>query len=464
MPADFAFATIRQLAQGLREQRFTAVELAEFFLARLERLGPRYNAVVTVTRARALAEATQADQEFKAGRDRGLLHGIPYGVKDLLATRGIPTTWGAAPFRERIIDDEATVITRLREAGAVLVAKLAMVELAGGLGYRQAHASFSGPGLNPWDVKSWSGGSSSGSGAAVAAGLVPLAIGSETSGSIVTPAAYCGVTGLRPTYGRVSRHGAMALTWSMDKLGPLCRTADDCGLVLNAIAGPDPLDDTSVSRPFQYPEPGAAAGPFKLAILREPTRKPQPEIQQNFATALQVLENLGTIMEIPLPDFPYSAVVGTIINCELTAAFGDLLTTGQVWEMTAPEDRVGLHAASVIPARDYINACRIRRQIQIAVDTAFAGFDAIVVPTGSTVAPPLDREFREYQAPYRGTGLTVAANAAGLPGITLPTGHGERGLPTSLSLVGRAFSENQLLAVASAYQSRTDWHTRHPGE
>jgi aspartyl-tRNA(Asn)/glutamyl-tRNA(Gln) amidotransferase subunit A len=462
VPDDSAFASIRQLAEGLRDRRFTAVELAEFFLARLAGLGPRFNAVVNLTRDRALNEAAQADRDLAAGKDRGPLHGIPYGAKDLVATRGIPTTWGAAPFRNRIIDHDATVITRLRDAGAVLVAKLAMVELAGGMGYRQANASFTGPGLNPWDEKSWSGGSSSGSGAAVAAGLVPFAIGSETSGSIVTPAAYCGVTGLRPTYGRVSRHGAMALTWTMDKLGPIGRTADDCGLVLNAISGHDPLDDSSTTRPFRYPQETPATGPFQFAILGESSRKIQPEIQANFESALKVFTNLGTIKEVALPDFPYSAVVGTIINCEMSAAFEGMLTSGQVWELTAPEDRVGAHSAVLIPAKDYINACRIRKLIQKGLDDAFAGFDAIVVPTGSTVAPPLDREFREYQAPFRGTGLTVAANAAGLPGITMPTGFGERGLPTSISLVGRAFGENRLLAAATAYQAATDWHQRHP--
>jgi len=203
---EVAFASIRTLGAGLRAKKFTSVELTEFFLRRTETLGPKYNAVVTVLRAAALLEAERADRDLAAGRDRGPLHGIPYGAKDLLAVRGAPTTWGAPPFRDRVLDLDATVIRKLREAGAVLIAKLAMVEIAGGLGYRQANASLTGPGLNPWDVTTWSGGSSSGSGSAVGGGLAPFAIGSETWGSILTPAGYCGIAGLRPTYGRVSRH------------------------------------------------------------------------------------------------------------------------------------------------------------------------------------------------------------------------------------------------------------------
>ncbi|MGH7137869.1 MAG: amidase, partial [Pirellulales bacterium] len=237
VPANVAWATVRELGARLRAGEFTSLELTKFVLDRIEQKARPLNAVVTVTADLAHEQARQADAERSAGRDRGPLHGIPYGAKDLLATRGIATSWGAAPFKEQLIDEDAAVIRRLREAGAVLVAKLAMVELAGGLGYDQANASFTGPGLNPFNPAAWSGGSSSGPGSAVGIGAVPFAIGSETSGSITTPAGYCGIAGLRPTYGRVSRHGAMALSWSMDKLGPMARTADDCGLVLAAIAG-----------------------------------------------------------------------------------------------------------------------------------------------------------------------------------------------------------------------------------
>ena len=459
---ELAFASLPALGRGLRAKEFTSVELTELFLERLEKIGPQLNAVVTVTRQRALEEAALADRDLAAGKDLGPLHGIPYGAKDLLATRGIPTTWGAAPFRNRVIDEDATVIRNLREAGAVLAVKLAMVEIAGGMGYKQANASFTGPGLNPWDKESWSGGSSSGSGAAVAAGLVPFAIGSETSGSIMVPAGYCGVSGLRPTYGRVSRHGAMALSWTLDKLGPMCRTAEDCGFVLAAIAGPDPQDETAVERAYQYPDAQSLKPPFKMAVLREPARKLQPLVEANYEASLKLLEGLGTIREIELPDFPYSTVVGTIISSEMAAAFEGMLTTGEVWELTAPEDRVGVHAALLIPAKDYINAFRIRRQIQKSLDALLTGFDAVVAPTLSTVAPPIDREFHAYQAGFRGSSLGVAGNAAGIPAITVPNGFGERGLPTGLEFAGRAFDENRLLAVAVAYQAATRWHERRP--
>lgn len=457
-----AYASLRELAAGLRAREFTAKELAEFFLKRLETRGPALNAVVTVTRELALRQADAADQELRAGRDRGPLHGIPYGAKDLLATPGIPTTWGAAPFRDRVIDDEATVVRRLREAGAVLVAKLAMVELAGGLGYRQANAAFTGPGLNPWATDSWAGGSSSGSGAAVAAGLVPFAIGSETWGSIVTPAGYCGVSGLRPTYGRVSRAGAMALSWTMDKLGPVARTADDCGLVLHAIAGPDERDESTIAEPFAYPAREPLPRPFRLALLTEPQRRLQPEVQTNFDRSLDVLRGCGEFRELVLPDLPSDAVAGTIIACEMAAVFGPMVRSGQVWELTAPEDRIGAYAAQMIPAVDYIQAFRIRRRLQRALDELLTDVDAVVTPALPTVAPPVAGSFREYHAPFRGSGIGGAGNAAGLPAITIPNGFGERGLPTALQLVGRAGNEHHVLAVAAAYQERTDWHRRSP--
>src|ERR687883_151535 len=275
---DTFFASISELGAQLRARKLSPVELTEGYLARLEKYGPRLGAVVTIMRESALKDARAAEREFKRGHFRGPLHGIPFGVKDLLATHDAPTTWGATPYKDQHFDFDGTVVKRLREAGAILVAKLAMVELAGGMGYTHAEASLTGAGRTPWNTNYWSGGSSSGPGAATAAGLVAFSIGSDTSGSIITPSAYCGVTGLRPTYGRVSRHGAMALSWTLDKLGPLCRTADDCGLVLSAIAGRDRLDPSSSARPFAYAGPGAkgpAAGParregkkFRVGVLK----------------------------------------------------------------------------------------------------------------------------------------------------------------------------------------------------
>ncbi|MCA9116451.1 MAG: amidase [Planctomycetaceae bacterium] len=460
--AEMAWADIPTLGAGLRSGQFTAVELCEFFLERLERLGPKLNAVVTITAKTALAEARQADRELAAGKDLGPLHGIPWGAKDLLATSGIPTSWGAAPYRGQLPEGEATVVTRLRQAGAVLVAKLAMVEIAGGMGYRQADASFTGPGLNPWDTGRWSGGSSSGPGSAVGGGLVPFAIGSETWGSIMTPAGFCGVTGLRPTYGRISRHGAMALSWTMDKLGPMCRTAHDCGLVLAAIAGHDPADATSVELSYRYPAEETARRPWKLALLKDGDTSVQPEVQQNFRAAVEVLKESGTFETIDLPDLPYGTVAATFISCEMAAAFEGLVTSGDCWELTAPEDRWGAHAAQMIPAKDYLNAMRIRPLIQRAMDDVLSKYDAIITPTLATVAYPNNRSFREYRRGYTSTDIGGAGNGAGIPAITVPNGFGEGHLPTGIQFVGRAFEENRLLAIAAEYQRKTAWHTEHP--
>src|SRR3989449_853011 len=295
MRDEVAFESIPELGRLLRARTLSSTDLTELYLERLERFGPRYNCVVTVTPERALAEAPAADRELRAGRIRGPLHGIPYGVKDLLAAKGYPTTWGAEPYRSQSFDEDATVVARLGAAGAVLVAKLAMVELAGGMGYSQANASFTGPGKTPWSVDYWSGGSSSGPGSAVAAGLVPFAIGSETSGSILTPAAYCGITGLRPTYGLVSRHGAMALSWTMDKLGPMARSAEDCALVLAAIAGRDPLDASSVPRGFHMPGPEPRARRVRIGVPKGGTDAGHGEVAENFTTTLDVLRSVAEI-------------------------------------------------------------------------------------------------------------------------------------------------------------------------
>lgn len=462
MPVEprLAFATIPELGRRWRAGEFTALELTDFFLQRLETIGRTYCAVVTVTADRAREEARQADAERRAGTDRGPLHGIPYGAKDLLDAAGIPTSWGAAPFRQQSPATDATVIRKLREAGAILVVKLAMVELAGGFGYRQADCTFSGITGNAWNRDRWAGGSSSGPGTAVAAGLTPFAIGSETWGSIMTPAGYNGIAGLRPTYGRVSRHGAMALSWSMDKLGPMGRTAEDCSLVLAAISGPDPLDDTAV--PLQFRHAPAGNGKFRLATLKEAATKVQPEVRENYETALETLSQCATFEELALPDYPYSAVAGTIISCEMAAAFEDFIADGKVWELTAPEDRWGGHSGLAIPAKDYINALRIRRKFQRELDYWMAPFDAVVSPTLMTVAGPNDRPFAEWSRGYVNSSIGAAANAAGLPGITVLNGFGQDGLPTGLQFTSRAFQEHRLLAVAQRYQQLTDWHTRMP--
>jgi len=464
MAEQVVFASVRRLGELIRERRLSPVTLAETFLERLERLGPRYNAVVTVTRARALEQARRAEAEIAAGRYRGPLHGIPYGAKDLLATSGgIPTTWGAAPFRDRVFDFDATAIVKLEAAGAVLCAKLAMVELAGGMGYRQPNAAFTGPGVNPWSRDAWSGGSSSGSGSAVAAGLVPFAIGSETWGSILSPAGNCGVAGLRPTYGRVSRHGAMALCWTLDKLGPLALTADDCGLVLEAIAGRDPADPTTVDRPFRH---GATAPgrPFHFGVLRGVTEGAEEAVRENFERSLAVLRQIGTVEEVALPDLPYDDITRTILFAEAASAFEDMIESGAIRGLTAPEDHYTAYARDAILAKDYVKALRLRGVMAREADRVLAPLDALVAPGRAGEAARLDGEVRSA---IRGTARDVmgaVGNGAGLPAVAVPNGFGPRGLPTSLQFMGRAWEESTVLAAARAYQSRTDWHERHPAD
>jgi aspartyl-tRNA(Asn)/glutamyl-tRNA(Gln) amidotransferase subunit A len=468
MSDDLAFSSVVELGRLLRARKVSATELATLFLDRLERLGPAYGAVITVTRDRALAEAARADREIRRGRWRGPLHGIPYGVKDLLSAQGYPTTWGAAPYRggAQSLDEDATVVARLTAAGAVLCAKLAMVELAGGMGYNQANASFTGPGKTPWNPGYWSGGSSSGPGAAVAAGLVPFAIGSETSGSILTPAAYCGVTGLRPTYGLVSRHGAMALSWTMDKLGPLGRSAQDCALVLAAIAGKDPRDPTAVARGFRVP-PVTTTGRrrrFTVGVLDCADDKIHSQVTANFRASLDALRDVITVVDgVELPDFPYGVVGGTIIAAEGSSAFDDLFQSGHIGELTAPEDRTGGYPALAIPARDYLRALRIRRPMQRAFDALLTQFDVLATPTRNTVATPLDKPFRDgWPGVTGGANIIGPSNVVGVPAITVPNGFGLEGLPTGLCFTARAFDEAKLVTLARRYQSRTDWHRRRP--
>jgi aspartyl-tRNA(Asn)/glutamyl-tRNA(Gln) amidotransferase subunit A len=469
--------SVRRLGRLLRERKISSVELTEAYLARLETIGPKLNAVVTLTRELALEQARQADKELTAGEYRGPLHGVPYGAKDLMATKGIPTTWGAEPYRAQVFDYDATVVERLREAGAVLVAKLAMVELAGGMGYTHPDASFTGPGRTPWNTDHWSGGSSSGPGAAVAAGLVGFAIGSETSGSILTPCAFCGVSGLRPTYGLVSRHGAMALCWTLDKLGPIARTADDCGLVLAAIAGVDPKDPTTGGE-FAYPLRGQQAGAdrrFRIGVLQHATERAQPEVKANFERSLEALRGVADLeMDVPFPDLPWGSAVSTIVDAEGAAAFRELIESGGTRKLRAAADRIGGYAGMMTLAVDYIDALRARVRMRAELDALLSRYDALAVPTRGGVAPRADRNMRGGPTPAASPApsppperpsppATIpAGNLAGVPAVCVPNGFGESGLPTSLQLIGRAFSETTLLAIADRYQQATDWHLQHP--
>lgn len=462
---DIFYAPIRQLAVLIRNGKLSPVELAEACAERLDKIGGQLGAVVTVTSDLAMKQARTAEAEIKAGKYKGELHGIPFGVKDLLATKDIPTTYGAAPYRNQTFDYDATVINRLREAGAVLVGKLAMIELAGGFGYNNADSSFSGPCVTPWNRKFWSGGSSSGPGAAVAAGIVPFSIGSETSGSIITPAAYCGVSGLRPTYGRISRHGAMALCWSLDKLGPMARSADCCGIVLKAIAGADPKDPTAVDKKFEYSDE-APKKKFRIGILKGATQGVMPAVKKNFEDSLKVLAKFADIAEkeVDLPDLPFGPCVGTIVGAEGASAFRDLLDNGLAKNLQNDNDKVVGYANMLIPAVDYLQALRIRGRMKKAMAETYEPYDALIAPSRGTVAYPIDKDFQaSYPGFGGGAGMVIpAGNAVGQPAISVPNGFGDNDLPTGIQFTGKIWSEATLLTIARLYQKETDWHLKRP--
>ena len=459
---DAVFLPVRELSERVRTRQVSPVALTRLFLDRLERIGPRYNAVVTLTADLAQKQAQDSEREIGEGRYRGPLHGIPYGLKDVFATEGYPTTWGAGPLRDQAFDYDATIVRRLRDAGAVLAAKLALVELAGGTGYRRANASFTGPGLNPWDPGTWSGGSSSGSGSAVAAGLVPFAIGTETWGSIVGPSTNCAVSGLRPTFGRVSRHGGMPLTYGMDKPGPMCLTADDCGLVLDAVAGPDERDEATTTRPYEYRLHRPERGRYRLGVPKWVPDSSQPGVQKRFREALAALAEVADIEEVGLPDLPYAEVSSTIFLAESASVMEGLIDSGITAGLTAPEARIGIYPRTAVLATDYLRALRLRRAIAEAADRLLARYDALLSPTRPTVAPPADRPWVKKPGARAADPLGAFGSCIGLPAISVPMGFSDEGLPIGLQILGRAYDENVVLAVGSAYQGLTDWHARHP--
>lgn len=461
---DYRAATIDDLGEWLRSGRCRAQDLAQFALAALERDAEPLNAVVTLTPERAQAEAAAVDAAIAAGQPwGGPLHGIPYGVKDMLATAGgIPTTWGAAPLRDQQFEEDANLLRFLGASGAVLVAKLAMVELAGGGGYRQPNASLTGPGRNPWNPERWTGGSSSGSGAAVACGAVPFAIGSETRGSILGPAAYCGVVGVRPTYGLVSRHGAMALSWSMDKLGPMARTVADCARVLEVIGVPDPADSTSSGRRFRYRPERFADRRLRFGLLTAETEAADPEVRAAIDGLLPLLEQLGEVREVTLPDFPYGDVARLTIASEAASFFEDFIESGKLAELTAPEDRVIPYSYETILAKDYLRAQRVRGRIARLLAEIFTTVDLLVAPTMGQTAPPIDRPWTTAATRDSGANLNTASNLAGLPAISLPVELDSRGLPIGVQLVAGAFQDEALLAAAARLEARIGWTQRPP--
>jgi len=469
---DLFFSTIGELNRRIHAHELSAKEIVHAFGGRLTTLGPKYNALALPLTDRAMKAAHDVDTELKRERFRGPLQGIPWGAKDLLSVRKTPTAWGAKPYAGQVFDYTATAITKAEAKGALLLGKLAMVELAGGpMGYHSAAASITGPGLNPWDTTRWSGGSSSGSAAAVAAGLVTFALGSETVGSIVTPCAFCGVTGLRPTYGLVSRHGAMPLSWTLDKIGPIGRSAEDCGLVLEAIAGADDQDSGSAGKSFYYAPQYARdlkeihAG-FATVDFEEWA---DPAARPDFAKALDTLRAMGLqTTAAKLPEFPYGAMVTTILAGEAGSVFEPLVTSGRVNDLADPKQIAGFHAALELPAIDYLKAMRLRSSMQLAFRELLSDLDVLVAPArlgpANKVTDALDQPPDPNQQFPKDPGLTAliaAGNLAGLPALVLPCGFAD-GMPIAIQIVGRAFTENTLLAIGREFQNRTDWHKRRP--
>lgn len=433
--ADLAFASLSDLAHWLQSGELSPVELAQMYLDRLDSHGGPLHCVVTRTADLALQQARLAEKEITAGEYRGPLHGIPWGAKDLLATTGIPTTWGATPFKDQVFDYDAAVVDRLSEAGAVLVAKLSMGSLAQGPHW------FGGMTRNPWDTESGSSGSSAGPGAATAAGLVGFSIGTETHGSIVSPSHTCGVTGIRPTYGRVSRFGAMALGYSLDKIGPMCRSAEDCAAVFAAIEGCDDRDPATVSAPFIWPMDVSSPRVGVIQAEYDAAEGAEADVDR---AALEVLRSLGMdLVPVTLPPCPPGLMLTVWV--ESASAFDDLARSGKL-DSLKDEDNSNwpaiFRAARSVSATDYLRAQRIRTQLILDVRELLGEYDAIICP---------------------GTGqesMTIT-NMTGHPALTLPAGFVD-GKPRGMTLMGKFWDESTLLVIGHAFQSATSHHTARP--
>jgi len=435
-PEELAFYTVRELAELIRARRITSVQLTQLCLNRLKKYDPDLKCVITLTEDLAMKQARRADREIAEGRYRSLLHGIPYGVKDLLSTEDYKTSWGAAPYRDQVIDRDAVVIRKLEEAGAVLVAKLTLGALAWG------DVWYGGKTRNPWKTEEGSSGSSAGPASAVAAGLVPFAIGTETWGSIVSPSARCGTTGLRPTFGRVSRSGAMALSWSMDKIGPICRTAEDCAIVFEHIRGGKGEDRSVIEAPFNY-HYNVDPGNLKIGYLKELFQEDYPGSAKDSLFLEQMRELGAELIPVELPDYPVMSMA-FILNAEAAAAFDRLTRSGKDDLLTRQVRNAWpnvFRASRFIPAVEYIQANRLRYIIIQEMEE-------------------LDVDL--YFAPSFGGNNLLLTNLTGHPCVVLPNGFEEDGTPVSVSIIGKLFGEAEILAVAGAYQQVTDYEDRHP--
>ncbi|MDB4970311.1 MAG: Amidase [Myxococcales bacterium] len=462
---DILFASVRDLSEKLRKRELSPVELTDAYLERADSTGAAINAYATVTRDLARAQAKKAEQEISAGFWRGPLHGMPYAAKDLLAVRWYPTTWGAAPLRAQKLAYDATVIQKLTDAGAVLLGKSAMVELAGGLGYRFPSASATGAAKNPWNPSRWTCGSSSGSAAIVSAGLAPFAIGSETWGSILCPSSHCGVSGLRPTYGRVSRHGAMALSYTLDKIGPLARTAEDCALVLQVLAGHDPADEGSLPQgeaQFVWP-PHEKPSPSRLRIgwVTQQGKGGPPAVEAACRAALELLRKQGASVEpVAIPDGAWVPATTVILYAEAGSALRPLIRSGQVGELVDPAAKLGGYLYETIPAADFETAQRVRLVAQKKMDVLFQRFDVLAGPSVGEPAWALDQNLdtvADLPDP-----LGALGNLCGLPAISVPCGFTADKLPIGIQFVGRALDDAACVTTAMHLQAATDWHKRRP--
>ncbi|MDQ7818150.1 MAG: amidase [Melioribacteraceae bacterium] len=435
---DLAYYSIGELAHLIKTKQITSTQLTKLFLKQLKKFSPKLHNVITLTEERALAEAKKADEEISEGKYRGMLHGIPFGVKDLLSSKNYKTTWGATPYKDQVINEDAIVIKKLNEAGAVLTVKFTMGALAWG------DVWFGGMTRNPWDTTRGSSGSSAGSASAVSAGLIPFAIGTETWGSIVSPSTVCGVTGLRPTYGRVSRTGAMALSWTMDKIGTLCRNTEDLAIVFNTINGADGVDQTLYEAPFNY-SPKVDFKKLKIGYLKNDFAGKYP-FHDNDSITLKKMEELGAqLIPIELPD---SAVndISFILSAEAAAAFDELTRSNKddllVRQVKNAWPNV-FRSSRFIPAVEYINANRVRFMLIQKMQKLMETVDLYISPS------------------WVGSNLLLT-NLTGHPCVVVPNGFSERGTPTSITFIGKLFDEGTIIAVAKAYQDATDHHKKHP--
>jgi aspartyl-tRNA(Asn)/glutamyl-tRNA(Gln) amidotransferase subunit A len=460
---EILFLPVTELSRRVRLRQLSPVQLTESYLERSRNIGPRLNAYATLTPDLALQQAHTAEKEIAAGKYRGPLHGIPYAAKDLLAVKGYPTEWGARPYAGQKFDYDATVIRKLNDAGAVLLGKAAMIELAGGMGYRFASASASGAAKNPWNESCWTCGSSSGSAAATGAGLAAFAIGTETWGSIICPSGFVGLSGLRPTYGRVSRYGAMALSYSMDKIGPITRSAEDCDLVLQVISGHDSGDAGSLPESAaKYTGAADQHGTIKVGWLVNQWKELSPGVNTALSTAQEVLKKAPsiTMTTASLPDGPWEAAAGVILSVEGAAAFRDLIQSGRVAELNDPAGKIGGYMNEEVSASDFINAERIRRILQKKMDELFQQADVLAAASLPVTASKLEANLDDalsFPDPIGGIG-----NICGLPAISVPCGFADDGLPVGLQFIGRPLDDHKVVQAARAFQKQTNWHTRRP--